>query len=147
MGEERFTFGSVFSVRALRGGVPGSAGQRGAKYRMGPGAAGASSELIIVVGANPAGSHPVLATRIKRSNKLADQKLIVADLRKNDLADRAELHIHPKPGTDLVWLSAVTKNIVDQGWEDREFLRQGTLFANAYNRRKRCGQQTDKQLS
>ncbi|MBB6444473.1 formate dehydrogenase subunit alpha [Bacillus benzoevorans] len=83
----------------------------------------ASSDLIIVVGANPAESHPVLSTRIRRAHKLNGQKLIVADLRKNDLADRADLHIHPKPGTDLVWLSAVTKYIVDQGWEDKEFLQ------------------------
>lgn len=80
------------------------------------------SELIVVVGANPAESHPVLATRIKRAHKLHGQKLIVADLRKNELAERANLHIHPKPGSDLIWLSAVTKYIVDQGWEDRDFL-------------------------
>ncbi|MCQ6277560.1 formate dehydrogenase subunit alpha [Bacillus sp. V3B] len=92
----------------------------------------ASSDLIIVVGANPAESHPVLATRVKRTNKLHDQKLIVADLRKNDLAERADLHIHPKPGTDLVWLSAVTKYIVDQGWEDKEFLKQRVNHADKY---------------
>lgn len=92
----------------------------------------ASSELILVVGANPAESHPVLATRVKRANKLAEQKLIVADLRKNDLAERADLHIHPKPGTDLVWLSAVTKYIVDQGWEDREFLNSRVNHVEDY---------------
>lgn len=81
------------------------------------------SELIIVIGANPAESHPVLATRIKRAHKLHGQKLVVADLRKNELAERANLHLHPKPSTDLVWISAVTKYILDQGWEDREFLK------------------------
>ncbi|WP_423778518.1 molybdopterin-dependent oxidoreductase, partial [Enterococcus faecium] len=39
------------------------------------------SELIIVVGANPAESHPALATRIKRSHKPHGQKLLVADVR------------------------------------------------------------------
>jgi formate dehydrogenase major subunit len=82
----------------------------------------ANSELVIIVGANPAESHPVLATRVKRAHKLHGQKLVVADLRKNEMAERADLHIHPKPGTDLVWLSAVTKYMIDQGWEDREFL-------------------------
>ncbi|WP_315906779.1 formate dehydrogenase subunit alpha [Priestia koreensis] len=81
-----------------------------------------SSDLVFVIGANPAESHPVLATRVKRAHKLHGQKLIVADLRKNELAERADLHIHPKPSTDLIWISAVTKYIVDQGWEDREFL-------------------------
>jgi formate dehydrogenase major subunit len=71
--------------------------------------------LVIIVGANTAESHPVLATRIKRSHKLRDQKLIVADLRKNEMARRADIHLKPRPGTDLVWLSAVTRHIIDQG--------------------------------
>ncbi|WHY71844.1 formate dehydrogenase subunit alpha [Fictibacillus enclensis] len=84
----------------------------------------AASELVMVVGANPAESHPVLATRIKRSHKLHGQKLMVVDLRKNELAERADLHVHPKPGSDLIWLSAVTKYILDQGWEDKTFLEK-----------------------
>jgi formate dehydrogenase major subunit len=81
-----------------------------------------ASELVIIVGANPAESHPVLATRVKRSHKLNGQKLIVADIRKNEMAERADVFLHPKPGTDLIWLSAVTKYIIDQGWEERSFL-------------------------
>ncbi|PWI58767.1 formate dehydrogenase subunit alpha [Sulfoacidibacillus thermotolerans] len=80
------------------------------------------AELILIVGANPAESHPVLATKIKRAHKLFGQKLIVADLRKNEMAKRADLHLHPNPSTDLIWLSAVTKYIIDNGWEDREFI-------------------------
>jgi formate dehydrogenase major subunit len=80
------------------------------------------SELVIVIGSNTSESHPVLATRVKRSQKLNGQKLIVADLRKHEMADRADLFVHPRAGSDLVWLSAVTKYILDQGWEDKEFL-------------------------
>ena len=79
------------------------------------------SDLIIIVGANPAESHPVLAFRIKRSHKLYGQKLIVADLRKHEMAERANLFLHPKPSTDLCWLSAITKYILTQGWEDQGF--------------------------
>ncbi|WLV24411.1 formate dehydrogenase subunit alpha [Aciduricibacillus chroicocephali] len=92
----------------------------------------ASADLVIVVGANPAESHPVLSTRVRRAHKLHGQKLIVADLRKNDLADRADLHLHPKPGSDLVWLSAVTKYIFDQGWEDKNFLENRVNFVEKY---------------
>ena len=42
----------------------------------------AKAGLVIIVGANPAEGHPVLATRVKRAHKLHGQKLIVADLRK-----------------------------------------------------------------
>lgn len=92
----------------------------------------AGADLVIVIGANPSESHPVLATRVKRAHKLHGQKLIVADLRKNELADRADLYIHPKPGSDLVWLSAVTKYIFDQGWEDQQFLQERVNHVEEY---------------
>lgn len=82
----------------------------------------AAADVVMIVGANPAESHPVLSTRVRRAQKKHGQKLIVADLRMNDLAKRADLWIHPKPGTDLVWLSAVTKYLIDQGWHDEKFL-------------------------
>jgi formate dehydrogenase major subunit len=83
----------------------------------------AKADLVFTVGANPAESHPVLATRVKRAQKLHGQKLIVADLRKHELAQKADMFLHPNPGTDLVWLSAVTKYIIDQGWDDQQFLK------------------------
>ncbi|WP_047152298.1 formate dehydrogenase subunit alpha [Aneurinibacillus tyrosinisolvens] len=82
-----------------------------------------NADLAIVIGANPAESHPVLATRVKRAHKLFGQKLIVVDIRKNELAERADLYIHPNHSTDLIWLSAVTKYIIDQGWHDTDFIR------------------------
>ncbi|RSL34736.1 formate dehydrogenase subunit alpha [Salibacterium salarium] len=94
----------------------------------------ANAELVIVVGANPSESHPVLATRVKRAHKLHEQKLVVADLRKNELADRADFHIHPNPGTDLVWISAVTKYIFDQGWEDSTFLENRVNNVEEYKK-------------
>ena len=51
----------------------------------------AKAGLVIIVGANPAEGHPVLATRVKRANKLHGQKLIVADLRKNEMAERSDI--------------------------------------------------------
>jgi formate dehydrogenase major subunit len=84
----------------------------------------AMADFVLVIGANPAESHPVLSTRIRRAHKKYGQKLIVADLRKNDLADRADLWLHPRPGSDMIWLLAVAKYIVDQGWEDKRFLEE-----------------------
>lgn len=81
------------------------------------------ADLVIIIGANSAESHPVLSTRIRRAHKKYGQKLIVADLRKNDLSERADILLHPRPGTDLVWIAAVTKYILNQGWADQEFLR------------------------
>src|SRR6204780_3199810 len=80
--------------------------------------------LVLIIGSNTAESHPVLATRVKRAHKLHGQKLIVADLREHEMARRADIFLHPKPGTDLVWLSAITRYLLDNGLAHDEFLRQ-----------------------
>ncbi len=83
-----------------------------------------NASLVIIVGSNTAEAHPVLATRVKRAHKLRDQKLIVSDLRKHEMAQRADLFIHPKPGTDLVWISAITRYILDNGLAKTSFLEK-----------------------
>ena len=42
--------------------------------------------LVLIIGSNTAESHPVLATRVKRAHKMHGQKLIVSDLRENEMA-------------------------------------------------------------
>ena len=69
--------------------------------------------LVVVVGNNTAESHPVLATRVKRAHKRRGQRLIVADLRGNEMARRVDIHLRPNPSTDLVWVSAISRYIVD----------------------------------
>ncbi|MDA8261707.1 MAG: formate dehydrogenase subunit alpha, partial [Actinomycetota bacterium] len=90
------------------------------------------ASLVVVIGSNTAESHPVIATRVKRSHKLNGQRLIVSDLRKNEMAERADVHLHPKPGTDIIWLSAVTKYILDSGLADEEFLASRVDGLDAY---------------
>ncbi|KPV45199.1 formate dehydrogenase subunit alpha [Alicyclobacillus ferrooxydans] len=92
----------------------------------------AKAGLVIIVGANPAEAHPVLATRVKRAHKLNGQKLMVVDLRKHEMAERADLFIRPNQGTDHVWLSAVTKYIVDQNWHDTKFLSEKVTGLDDY---------------
>ena len=83
-----------------------------------------NASLVLIIGSNTAESHPVLATRVKRAHKLRGQKLIVSDLRENEMARRADLFMHPKPGTDLVWLSAITRYLLENGLAHEEFLSQ-----------------------
>ncbi len=92
----------------------------------------AKAALVMIIGANPAENHPVLATRIKRSHKLRGQKLIVADLRKHEMAGRADIFLQPRPGTDMVWLSAVTRYILDMGWQSQSFIDEWVNNLEAY---------------
>jgi formate dehydrogenase major subunit len=78
--------------------------------------------LVVIIGSNTAESHPVLATRVKRAHKLRGQKLIVSDLREHEMARRADVFLHPRPGTDLIWLSAVTRYLFDHGLVNQSFV-------------------------
>ena len=80
------------------------------------------ADLVLIVGSNTAESHPVIATRVKRAHKLHGQKLIVSDLRENEMARRADVFLHPRPGTDLIWLSAVTRYLIDNGLAKTDFV-------------------------
>jgi formate dehydrogenase major subunit len=82
------------------------------------------ADLVLIVGSNTAESHPVIATRVKRAHKLNGQKLIVSDLRENEMARRADVFLHPQPGTDLIWLSAVTRYLIDNGLAKTDFLEK-----------------------
>jgi formate dehydrogenase major subunit len=93
-----------------------------------------NASLVLIIGSNTAESHPVLATRVKRAHKLRGQKLIVADLRENEMARRADIFLHPKPGTDLVWISAITRYILDRGLANKPFLDQWVNGLDAYER-------------
>ena len=93
-----------------------------------------AADLVVIIGSNTAESHPVIATRVKSSHKLNGQKLIVSDLRENEMARRADLFIHPKPGTDLVWLNAISRYLLDNGLAHSKFLEQWVNGLDAYRK-------------
>ena len=80
------------------------------------------ADLVIIIGSNTSESHPVLATRVKRSHKHRGQRLIVSDLRKHEMAERADLFIRPNPSTDEVWIHAVAKHLIDTGRHNQPFI-------------------------
>jgi formate dehydrogenase major subunit len=90
--------------------------------------------LVIIVGANPAENHPVLATRVKRSHKHRGQRLIVADLRKHEMAQRADIFFQPNPSTDAVWMCAIARYIIDNGLAKMDFVEKWVNNFDAYKK-------------
>ncbi|MGH7839214.1 MAG: molybdopterin oxidoreductase family protein, partial [Candidatus Binataceae bacterium] len=90
--------------------------------------------LVIIIGSNTAESHPVLATRVKRAHKLRQQKLIVADIREHEMARRADLFLHPRPGTDMIWLSAVARYLLDNQLAKYDFLNRWVNGLDEYRK-------------
>ncbi len=88
--------------------------------------------LVLIIGSNTAESHPVLATRVKRSHKHRGQRLIVADLRKHEMAERADLFVRPIPSTDPVWINAVARYLLDHNLAKLDFVHQWVNNFDAY---------------
>ncbi|NIG34029.1 formate dehydrogenase subunit alpha [Pantoea sp. ICBG 828] len=81
------------------------------------------TDLIITVGSNLAENHPVFASHIKQSHKHRGQKLLVVDPRRHEMAERADCYLRIRPGTDMVWASAMARYMFDHGYADEAFLR------------------------
>ena len=92
------------------------------------------ADLVAIAGSNTAESHPVLAARVKRAHKLRGQKLIVSDIREHEMARRADLHLHARPGTDLAWMCAVSRYLLDEGLADTKFLTEWTTGIEEYRK-------------
>jgi formate dehydrogenase major subunit len=92
------------------------------------------ADLVLIIGSNTAESHPVIATRIKSAHKLEGQKLIVSDLREHEMARRADIFLRPSPGTDLVWVNAIARYLLDHGMADSAFLDQHVNGLDAYRK-------------
>ncbi|HTZ73426.1 MAG TPA: formate dehydrogenase subunit alpha [Candidatus Aquilonibacter sp.] len=92
------------------------------------------ADLVILIGSNTAESHPVIATRIKRAHKRKGQRLIVSDIREHEMARRADVFLHPKPSTDLVWLSAVSRYLLDNDLANKAFLREHVNGLEAFRK-------------
>jgi sulfite reductase (NADPH) flavoprotein alpha-component len=83
------------------------------------------TDLFFVVGSNMADCHPVLFLRMAERMK-AGAKLVVVDPRRTATADRADLFLQIKPGTDLALLNGLLHLLVDNGDIDADFIAEHT---------------------
>ena len=72
------------------------------------------TELFFVIGSNMADCHPVLYLRMADRLK-AGAKLIVVDPRRTTTAEKADLFLQIKPGTDLALLNGLLHLLVEIG--------------------------------
>jgi formate dehydrogenase major subunit len=82
-------------------------------------------DVIFIAGANTTESHPVFGALIKRA-RAKGATLIVADVRKTELAGLADIHLQMLPGTDVALYSAMLAHIIRVGLVDRDFIRDRT---------------------
>jgi len=87
----------------------------------------AHAGTIFIVGANPAYAHPVLFRRIEEARKAnPGLKIIVADPRRTDSADMADLYLPILPGTDVMLFNGMLHLMLWEGWVDQAFIATHT---------------------
>src|SRR5258706_5697396 len=85
------------------------------------------SDAIVVIGANPAEAHPVLASQVKGPLR-EGAHLIVLDPREIDIVRsphvEADYHLQLRPGTNVAVVNAVAHVIMTEGLEAKQFIAE-----------------------
>ncbi|MDQ4096622.1 MAG: nitrate reductase [Actinomycetota bacterium] len=81
------------------------------------------ADCILLVGANIADNHPLLAPRVLENR---DATVIVVDPRVTKTVGMADLHLAVRPRTDITLLNGILKILVDEGFVDREYVEGHT---------------------
>ncbi|MEU4245200.1 bifunctional nitrate reductase/sulfite reductase flavoprotein subunit alpha [Actinoplanes sp. NPDC026619] len=79
------------------------------------------ADVFFVIGANMADCHPILFLRMMERVK-AGAKLIVVDPRRTATADKADLYLPIRPGTDLALLNGLLHLLAADGRIDEGFI-------------------------
>ncbi|TSE27140.1 nitrate reductase [Tepidimonas aquatica] len=96
------------------------------------------AEVIFIVGANPAWAHPILFRRLEDAKRANPRlRLIVADPRRTETAELADLYLPLQPGTDvalfhgmlhvLIWEQLIDPGYIAAHTEGFDALRQRVL--------------------
>ena len=83
------------------------------------------NEVLLVIGSNTTETHPVIGVRMRQAVKRG-ARLIVADPRRIDLVDSAELWLRQHPGSDGALINALCHVILRDGLEDRSYIEERT---------------------
>jgi len=130
LGTNNINNGSCLYNSATRTGLGSSIGFSGTTNYLG---ALGQSEVIIVIGANPASSAPVVGYAVKRAVKYKNAKLILIDPRQTKLSSFANLWLRLNVGTDVALINGLAKLIIDEGLLDEEFVARRTDNFEAFD--------------
>lgn len=82
---------------------------------------------LFIVGSNAAYAHPILFRRIEAAKqKNPGMKVIVADPRRTDTAELADLYLPLLPGTDVMLFHGLLHIMLWEGWTDASYIAAHT---------------------
>lgn len=105
--------------------VTGLAGTLGSGAMTNSIAEALDADVIFVIGSNTTETHPVIGAKIRQAVRKGT-KLIVAEPRRIDLVQDAEIFLQIKPGTNVALINGLMKVILDEKLYDEEFIATRT---------------------
>ena len=86
------------------------------------------TEVLLGLGWNGWSSHGMPQTRryLKALSEDPDRHLIIIDPRPSETARYADIHLALTPGSDALLLKAMIAIILEQGWQDEDFIQDHT---------------------
>jgi formate dehydrogenase alpha subunit len=82
-------------------------------------------DTLFLFGSNPTEGHPIVSFWLKKA-LYKSAKLIVGDPRKTWMARKADVWLNLKPGSNIALLNGMISVILQNGWENREFIAKRT---------------------
>jgi formate dehydrogenase major subunit len=83
-----------------------------------------NAKTMIVMGGNPAESHPIATQHLLAGRELNRSHFFVVDPRFTRTAAHATDYVRIRPGTDIPIIWGMLWHIFQNGWEDKEFIAQ-----------------------
>ncbi len=83
-----------------------------------------NSRAMFLIGGNPAEAHPVSLLHLLKAKEQNNAPLIVCDPRFTRTAAHADEFVRFRPGSDVALIWGILYHIFENGWEDKEFIRQ-----------------------
>jgi formate dehydrogenase major subunit len=83
-----------------------------------------NARTMIVMGGNPAEAHPVSLQHVLAGKELNRANMIVIDPRLTRTAAHATEYVRIRSGTDIPVIYGMLWHIFQNGWEDKEFIKQ-----------------------
>jgi assimilatory nitrate reductase catalytic subunit len=85
------------------------------------------AQCLFIVGSNAAYAHPILFRRIEAAKQQNPaMKVIVADPRRTDTAELADLYLPLQPGTDVMLFHGLLHIMLWEGWTDAAYIAAHT---------------------
>lgn len=96
------------------------------------------AQTLFIAGSNTAFAHPILFRRIEDAKRARpDMKIIVADPRRTETAEVADLHLPILPGTDVALFNGMLHLMLWEGRVDHAYIAQHTTGFEALRDRVR----------